>query len=1539
MFSGSAIVAGPFFMGDRMEIASLAIAVDSREVRTAREWLDHLTGAGTRAERSLGRVGAGGKTAASGSRESAAASREAARAMDSQASSAQRLTAMIRSYATAVVGAFGAREIIQAADAWQGLENRLRLVTRSHTELQVAMNDVYGIAQRTSQQIDSVGQVYQRFAMNSAALGISQQQVAQLAETTAKAIAVSGSEAAAAEGALMQFGQALAAGVLRGEEFNSVMEGAPGLAQALAHGLGVPVGALRALAAEGTITGDKIVEALTKARDSVDSQFETRIKTVSQAMVELGNSVTRYIGELSGATGASAGLADDISTIAEAIDRARSSMDGIQRELDAFRTFGELVVEAWDAVDEFGKGFQEMLGASGDGVASLGDGMARTFEQSFLATAKELDDIYGAFMGSIAGIGAGFRTLGENIATTFEWGFARALASFSTLTVTISDWLNATFNTNRFNFKLADDPGELRLKSLREEITKAQEAVEGTLGAHDALLERLEGMAESRAWVTLYSGMEEGANQAAGASSKLIPTLDDTKKKLTEAQKAQQAFERSRRQYLNGLYGEISALQDQARGLEDQIALYGLAESAKYDLAIADLEAQKAALAVIDAGAEEIAILERKIELLGQMRGSQQTLERLDAEKAAWEAWARDVETIFDQVGQSLTDALFEGGRSGRDLIKDLFKTLTLRVLIQPIMGSIQGMVTNQLGGMLGLSNPGGNVLGMAQNASSLYGAVSGGLTGNVSNAIGWVGEKIGSTALQTFAAGMVGGMPTAIGAGLGASLGTTIGTSAASMATTTFSASLGGAAAGGSAAAGGAAGLGAAFGAALPWIGGALAVGSMFGLFGDDTPKTRHGQRARVDFAGDIFDITSTDDRQPGAESSVQQLVKQAVQSANAVFKQAGIDAAIDTFYAMTESSVLGDRQGVASGGMLRIGDALRQIGIRDSSDMTFAGFGGWSEADMLPRLQTDIQLSILQAFQAVGDQLPRVLADMVAGVDIRGLDEAGAQDLANRFNLVIESVSTFLAAIETMPFEYLRDVTFDAAANMVQFAGGIDNLLASQQTYYERFYSDAERHAHSVDQIAEALAGVGAEMPALVGSTDDMLASYRALVESLDLNTEAGQQAYVTLMQTAGAFADVAQFAGQAAVESQRIADQARTDALRGLESAYNAVVQAGQREIARLQESFGATDNALNAYRSAVQRLESEFNSLFSAIDRGIQALRGTGAAFDAQYHQARAVISTTLLTGQLPQTADLSEAIRVAQQGVMGQRFASREDQQRAYLTLANELEGIKGIAKPELDAAQASLKQLEKQYNQLRGIADTGYASLSALEKQLSVALATEANARAQIAGIESQLDWAEAQYNALIGIHESILDLTQAILNMQVAGREVQRAGIIAAGSGAFNEQAYLEAKLADLNAGNHRPDDYSGQTTGELRDFIAAVGMTPWEHYLRYGQYEDIPGFDVGTNYVPYDMTARIHEGERIIPAADNRELMRKLSGPSDSRELMAEVRQLRAEVAGLRGEQKTSQFAIAKYTQKTAKKLDEFSEIGMPVREGAPA
>ena len=85
----------------------------------------------------------------------------------------------------------------------------------------------------------------------------------------------------------MQFGQAMASGELRGEELNSVMEQTPGLADAIAKGLGITTAELKAMGKAGELAIPKVIEALKKAKDSVDSDFEKRVITVSQAFTNI----------------------------------------------------------------------------------------------------------------------------------------------------------------------------------------------------------------------------------------------------------------------------------------------------------------------------------------------------------------------------------------------------------------------------------------------------------------------------------------------------------------------------------------------------------------------------------------------------------------------------------------------------------------------------------------------------------------------------------------------------------------------------------------------------------------------------------------------------------------------------------------------------------------------------------------------------------------------------------------------------------------------------------------------------------------------------------------------------------------------------------------------------------------------------------------------------------------------------------------------------------------------------------------------------
>lgn len=220
------------------------------------------------------------------------------------ASQTAKSASSFANFAKVVTGALSVHQVISYADGWTDLQNRLKLVTKSTQELNKATNDVYTIAQKTYQSLDATAQVYQRFSDNAERLGINQQKVAELTETVSKAVSLSGTSAAAAATGLTQFGQALAAGRLRGQDLNSVIEQIPGLAQAIAEGMGISMGELKQKAQDGETSIDKIIESLERVKASVDQKFATSITTVSQSFTNLQSAMTRFVGETNQSTGA-----------------------------------------------------------------------------------------------------------------------------------------------------------------------------------------------------------------------------------------------------------------------------------------------------------------------------------------------------------------------------------------------------------------------------------------------------------------------------------------------------------------------------------------------------------------------------------------------------------------------------------------------------------------------------------------------------------------------------------------------------------------------------------------------------------------------------------------------------------------------------------------------------------------------------------------------------------------------------------------------------------------------------------------------------------------------------------------------------------------------------------------------------------------------------------------------------------------------------------------------------------------------------------
>ncbi|MDV3101730.1 phage tail tape measure protein [Burkholderia cenocepacia] len=226
----------------------------------------------------------------------------------------------LTAYAQAAAAAFGVHQLIEYADEWTNLSNRLKIVTRDQIDFAIAQGDVLRIAQSTRQPLDATAELYQRIANNTSHLGLSIKQVGPLVETISKAVALSGVSADTARLGIVQLGQAFASGQLRGQDLKSVLEELPGVADAIARGMGKGTSELKALAEDGKLTVENLIDALKNAGSSTDALFGKVDMTVGQAMTRLQTEIIAYVGHANEATGASAKLAQSVVYVADHLD-------------------------------------------------------------------------------------------------------------------------------------------------------------------------------------------------------------------------------------------------------------------------------------------------------------------------------------------------------------------------------------------------------------------------------------------------------------------------------------------------------------------------------------------------------------------------------------------------------------------------------------------------------------------------------------------------------------------------------------------------------------------------------------------------------------------------------------------------------------------------------------------------------------------------------------------------------------------------------------------------------------------------------------------------------------------------------------------------------------------------------------------------------------------------------------------------------------------------------------------------------------------
>lgn len=261
------------------------------------------------------------------------------------------------------------------ADQSKQIDARLKLATKSQEEFNKASSDVRRIANENGAALGAVTQLYARLATPLREAGRSQAEVAKVTEAVTKALLISGASAAESEGAITQFAQALGAGALRGDEFNSIAEAAPRLMQALAESLGVPVGALKEMASAGQLTADVVADALIRQLPQLTKEAEEFGGMIGVSGQQLKNAALDMVGAFDRLTGASARAAKSMSEAAKAANGITAGEKPIENITRLLKEVARLSPQA------------ALFFAGADrGLAALGLGGAKALDEITSAT-------------------------------------------------------------------------------------------------------------------------------------------------------------------------------------------------------------------------------------------------------------------------------------------------------------------------------------------------------------------------------------------------------------------------------------------------------------------------------------------------------------------------------------------------------------------------------------------------------------------------------------------------------------------------------------------------------------------------------------------------------------------------------------------------------------------------------------------------------------------------------------------------------------------------------------------------------------------------------------------------------------------------------------------------------------------------------------------------------------------------------------------------------------------------------------------------
>lgn len=1125
------------------------------------------------------------------------------------------------------------RAVIGSADAITTLNNQLKLATGSAADAKAAFGALFDIAQRGRVSFTELGGTFASISRAGQELGISQQRLLTVTESIANAMAIGGGSAQGMQAALVQLGQGLSSGTLRGEELNSVMEQAPRLAQALAEGLGVTTGSLRKMGEQGLITAEQVIVALEKAGPKLLIEVANAEMTVGQSMTVLENSAVQLSGILNEATGLTKSLSAVIVDVSDAINQVGKN----SVVLATLTTVGETVRVVWsDVAFVFKQTGAEIGGISAQIAAVLSGNFAgaATIRAAMVSDAKAARAALDAYQKSVLTTAAPI----ENIDDSKERRLWQLKAKEA------KDHEKALHTLAALRDKLSGVPKEYtdtmkQVNQLHAAGVLVGKDYTAMLGQAQALLKKSPtGLSEAAKGLALYNDLTAQASGLSADFAEKWAQLSTAYKggkisteQLTTAQAAllaQQTFAK------DAAKGWADQARDSARAVEDSIKAYDrevdtLQKSsdsvAAHVLKLQDEEAA-AALATVQnislAEAIELVTIARlkekqaaayaagnqeagdaikqeinnRRELAGLINNKEardaSTKAAKDAAEAATNEWRKAAEKIND----SITDALMRGFESGkdfaavlRDTVVNMFKTMVLRPIVSAIISPMGAAAAGMFGSgaaAAGQAGQGTNTLTnltVVQTLKGMYDAAVDGFESMslaVNNGFIEIGAQVGQynaaagTAINQSAAAAGSAAAYASGAIIGKVVGDAISDGYSVNGT-------------GSAVVN----IATVIGATIAGPIGAAIGGTIGGLF-----NRAFGMREK--------EVTG--------------------QGTRGTFSSGGFSGDNYTNYQQKGGWFQSDKnwtdtKGASSAERAALGDAFAGVrgavmGAAASINLATDKIAGYSKGvDIAAGTSKEGMIAL---FTGMADEMAAAAEPGLAALAKSG--ETASATL-NRLSASLTTTNTWLVILRRRTID-VSLAGADAASKLADLFGGLENFTSAAKAFYETYYTEGERAARSQEDMAQAMALVSLALP----STKD---AYKDLANSLDLNTTYGRQAYAVLLAIAPEFAATSEAIARTAAETAKTL--LATFSGKG---QLVPVLQSASLAMGDLQTRTNGTTSAFGSINTVL--LDS--GSAVLTFGRSTEVLDGTLTASQQ---------SAALLTDQIGALKDRADSARI------------------------------------------------------------------------------------------------------------------------------------------------------------------------------------------------------------------------------------------------------------------------------------------------------